>query len=1486
MFIFFSLDSHIHIKLFLFYRYISFCYDIMVNLAVTHSDTRIAMKRGLCFDEDETNCLSVRGQNDSPMLESIDSNQMVKNLTAAQKYHLMDYFVTFTCNQSKHFGTKPIKNWLDWGGWKRHVKDYDRMTSEEQDEIKNALNQSAAGLLCRAWNETCRYFLEYLRNSPTSPFKDVDCMFARHEYQKDVGNLHHIHAMIRINPDIVSADELNFTDNLIRASVMAVVTPADYENYEAEGIFKSFEEVKPALDDAMKVLPHICNERCLKAVGENEYRCRAQNYLLMSKPPNNTRHNYVDLPNQLSQQCLKVLEKLQIVDRIKVHDNGYVEPFKSRLDFFHPKRHVPPVLWTHDMNISPVESKTFVMCRSMQNIQRLTATGGCNKYVVKYLSKIDEQNYVIISTDVHKNGVLKTREEFIHNSKISSSKYFEDAMKEHRKDKNRPRGRAISIMEMLHSMLKYSEVTTDLRFEVIPTTPLELRPGITFKKLRPKREDAAEVGVLVDSIRRAKRLPAWRQLSEPELLVAQDTQTSNTKIDKITQFSLRPPELRKLFDKVGEYFRWFVVSPKKHTRNQLNELIDNNILFSGWIDSVGCTVKMRKKAIDEVCDHLNEVGDPEDDMVALFSVIQEYIEWGDEFDAEDDFIEHVRTNLIYDDDKDRHLPIPVYSYVRPSLGVQFILHLMLSCGRFSTELELTTHATLRESLAYAKLIGPNEDEESLTQYAYDLLRLFIEDQLIYFPNSRKVIDSWIVMAHDLLIEVIVKDNIPISDIPPVLTTSLYAELDEKQKQYVKESRNEVIRSALNELERSRELCQIPTEEELENATKAEPLDWDAYESFQHNPNISHESFQEQRGAIKMGADAIDKYCDPLNTSFVKCMTLRGLAGCGKSHTMQYLLAYALSKGLNCVTTSWMARRSIALGGKHLHKLFCLPTDSRLTCFRSAELSCAKLNKKIERENLLRTIDVMFLDEIGQVSSELLSVLDIIFRRVRGNSIFMGGVLVFSTIDHTQLPPVSGHPFLLSSHVVTCFKMFHLKHSVRAANDNRLQGIISIASMHPSEYTNDPDLLSRFRELVSESCTHVDSWSDPEITPSTFRLYGKKVPANEATTEFVENVRRNIDPNLLRVKVSKDMEKNRFSHSDWERAGDKTREVLDKKVKEPHVLVLFPGAVYEFTRNSDSFTQSQIGVLTELPSDDDLQNGRRFSMWLAPAGQRTIEYENHWDRQTMVSNKYSEVFVSMLEVRIISYGRFMQCFREQLPIKPRHTSTIHAAQGETLSRVALKVDLESSKFNLWDKAQVIVALSRTNYARDLIFVGEKNSTLDALVKLIQKTSQWSDYMEAILKLVTVNAENIGQPRYLTQCTFPFRMIDIALPTANTGYVYFLLSKHQLDYVYIGMTNCIRQRLKQHNTGYSSTLSTPVDMRPYILMSYICGCDGNRPLMRFMENRWQDKVREMKDRGQMDWREWAKKGLEVIREVPQNDYNTSIEELRLVHHFVNA
>eukprot|EP00957_Ditylum_brightwellii_P198748 15149064-Ditylum_brightwellii.AAC.1 len=32
----------------------------------------------------------------------------------------------------------------------------------------------------------------------------------------------------------------------------------------------------------------------------------------------------------------------------------------------------------------------------MQNVQRLTGTGRCSKYICKYIANIDEQNYVVI----------------------------------------------------------------------------------------------------------------------------------------------------------------------------------------------------------------------------------------------------------------------------------------------------------------------------------------------------------------------------------------------------------------------------------------------------------------------------------------------------------------------------------------------------------------------------------------------------------------------------------------------------------------------------------------------------------------------------------------------------------------------------------------------------------------------------------------------------------------------------------------------------------------------------------------------------------------------------------------------------------------------------------------------------------------------------------------------------------------------------------
>ena len=63
------------------------------------------------------------------------------------------------------------------------------------------------------------------------------------------------------------------------------------------------------------------------------------------------------------------------------------------------------------------------------------------------------------------------------------------------------------------------------------------------------------------------------------------------------------------------------------------------------------------------------------------------------------------------------------------------------------------------------------------------------------------------------------------------------------------------------------------------------------------------------------------------------------------------------------------------------------------------------------------------------------------------------------------------------------------------------------------------------------------------------------------------------------------------------------------------------------------------------------------------------------------------------------------------------STIHATMGDTLLQVATPISNDGTMFKLWDKAKVIVTLIRTKFEKDVIFVGNKEGTLDSLVELI-------------------------------------------------------------------------------------------------------------------------------------------------------------------------
>jgi hypothetical protein len=109
------------------------------------------------------------------------------------------------------------------------------------------------------------------------------------------------------------------------------------------------------------------------------------------------------------------------------------------------------------------------------------------------------------------------------------------------------------------------------------------------------------------------------------------------------------------------------------------------------------------------------------------------------------------------------------------------------------------------------------------------------------------------------------------------------------------------------------------------------------------------------------------------------------------------------------------------------------------------LALCKILRVPKKLNTLLTLDVLLCDEMGQVSAEFLSIIDIIMRRLRSNNIFLGGLLIICTLDHTQIQPVQGRPFLTSTHImIPCFKMVSFVNSIRASGDAAFQRIQELA----------------------------------------------------------------------------------------------------------------------------------------------------------------------------------------------------------------------------------------------------------------------------------------------------------------------------------------------------------------------------------------------------------------------------------------------------------
>ncbi|HEV7702309.1 MAG TPA: AAA family ATPase [Candidatus Paceibacterota bacterium] len=173
--------------------------------------------------------------------------------------------------------------------------------------------------------------------------------------------------------------------------------------------------------------------------------------------------------------------------------------------------------------------------------------------------------------------------------------------------------------------------------------------------------------------------------------------------------------------------------------------------------------------------------------------------------------------------------------------------------------------------------------------------------------------------------------------------------------------------------------------------------------------------------------------------------ITGKAGTGKSVLLQYL-KYKSQKRL--VVGAFTGVAALNVGGQTLHSLFELPTGF-------IDVTQLKVSNRVA--TLMRHVDMIVLDEVSMVRTDMMGAIDVLLRQARGNEIPFGGVQIVMFGDPYQLPPVvtddalhqyfahnHGGPYFFNAEVWQKTKLhtFELTHNFRQQDDEGFRNILN------------------------------------------------------------------------------------------------------------------------------------------------------------------------------------------------------------------------------------------------------------------------------------------------------------------------------------------------------------------------------------------------------------------------------------------------------------
>jgi len=420
--------------------------------------------------------------------------------------------------------------------------------------------------------------------------------------------------------------------------------------------------------------------------------------------------------------------------------------------------------------------------------------------------------------------------------------------------------------------------------------------------------------------------------------------------------------------------------------------------------------------------------------------------------------------------------------------------------------------------------------------------------------------------------------------------------------------------------------------------------------------------------------------------------LTGKAGTGKT-TFLHNLRKNSPKRMVVVAPTGVA--AINAGGVTIHSFFQVsfgpqiphdPNNPRPVEV-SADGTVAAGIKRFSKDkiNIIRSLDLLVIDEISMVRADLLDAIDEVLRRYKNRYQPFGGTQLLMIGDLQQLAPVVKEDEweLLKPYYDTCYFF-----SSRALQKSRFVGI-ELKKIFRQSDQHFIDLLNRVREnrIDGQTLEQLNNRYQPDFAPDDNQGYITLTTHNFQAQQINEN-------KLGKLKASK-----HTFHAKVE------GEFPEYSYPTDYELVLKSGAQVMFVKNDSSplklFYNGKIGKITSIGEEgvEVLCPGETEAITVVP-----VEWQNC--KYTLNENTQ--------EIDELVIGQFVQ-----LPLKLAWAITIHKSQGLTFERAIIDAQLSFAH------GQVYVALSRCKTLEGMIL---RSPITLASVKNDHTVAQFSNLVE--------------------------------------------------------------------------------------------------------------------------------------------------------------